>query len=91
MGTDRAARLKGMAQGPTRAAEHFEAEAATLEAEDSARRKVRSGDDSLIVARTMRTAARRLRGWARQCLPEGAGEPNIEARWFGLKLETANR
>jgi hypothetical protein len=59
-----------MAQALKRAAERFEAQAATLEAQDAARHKARPGDDSLVIARTLMTAARQLRTWTGQCLPD---------------------
>ncbi len=62
-------RRLGMAQALNRAAALFDDQAQTLEAQHAARRKSRPGDDTLVVARTLRTAARQLRSWATKCLP----------------------
>lgn len=58
-----------MARALIRAGQLLDGQARTLEAQVAGRRKARPGDDSEVVARTLRATARQLRGWAARCWP----------------------
>jgi hypothetical protein len=59
--------LLAMAGGLTRAAEHFEARAKSLDETVMRWRKNRPKDDSAVIANTLHGVARELRRWVEHC------------------------